>query len=67
MTNDVKRSVILMEQDELKNLVSVVKETVAHNVQNSEENSTPQLSVADLWNIQKNRRNRTIRRNQIWN
>lgn len=67
MTNDVKRSVILMEQDELKNLVSVVKETVAHNVQNSEENSTPQLSAADLWNIQKNRRNRTIRRNQIWN
>ena len=44
MTNDVKRSVILMEQDELKNLVSVVKETVAHNVQNSEENSTPQFT-----------------------
>lgn len=67
MTNQVKRSVISMEQDELKNLVSEVKETIAHEVQNSTENNTPQLSAADLWNIQKNRRQRTIRRNLIWN
>ena len=67
MTNDIKRSVILMEQDELKNLTIDVKETVAHDAEKNEETDAPQFSAADLWNIQKNRRNRTIRRNQFLN
>lgn len=67
MTNQVKRSVISMEQDELKNLVSEVKETIAHDVHKNTGNNAPQLSAADVWNIQKNRRQRFVRRNLIWN
>lgn len=66
MTNEKKRSIIIMEHDELKNLVSEVKETVAGGAQNKDE-SNLQFSAADLWNIQKNRRNRTIRKGLIWN
>lgn len=48
MNSNVNNSIIAMEQDELRKLVTEVKETVATNVK--------QFSAADLWNIQKNMR-----------
>jgi len=49
-----------MEQDELRKLVTEVKETVASNVK--------QFSAADLWNIQRNMRSaqKVSRRKDIY-
>lgn len=48
MNSNVNNSIIDMEQDELRKLVTEVKETIAEN--------DKQFSAADLWNIQKNMR-----------
>lgn len=44
----MNNSIVVMESDELKTLVTEVKETVATNIK--------QFSAADLWNIQRNMR-----------
>lgn len=46
MNSNVNTSIVAMEHDELRKLVTEVKETVATNVK--------QFSAADLWNIQRN-------------
>ena len=46
MNSNVNNSIVVMEADELRNLVTEVKETVATNAK--------QFSAADLWNIQRN-------------
>ena len=48
MNSNANNSIVAMEQDELRKLVTEVKETVASNVK--------QFSAADLWNIQRNMR-----------
>lgn len=48
MNSNVTRSVINMEPEELKELVTEVKETVAGNL-----NEKQMFSAADLWRIQK--------------
>ena len=48
MNSNVNNSIVVMEQDELRQLVTEVKETIATNVK--------QFSAADLWNIQRNMR-----------
>lgn len=48
MNSNVNNSIVVMEADELKTLVTEVKETVATNIK--------QFSAADLWNIQRNMR-----------
>ena len=48
MNSNVTRSVINMEPEELKELVTEVRETVAGNV-----NEKQMFSAADLWRIQK--------------
>lgn len=48
MNSNVTRSVVNMEPDELKELVTEVKETVACNL-----NEKQMFSAADLWRIQK--------------
>lgn len=48
MNSNVNNSIVVMESDELKTLVTEVKETVATNIK--------QFSAADLWNIQRNMR-----------
>ena len=48
MNSNVTRSIINMEPEELKELVTEVKETVAGNV-----NERQTFSAADLWRIQK--------------
>jgi len=47
MNSNANNSIVAMEQDELRKLVTEVKETVAVNT------NSKQLSAADLWNIQR--------------
>ena len=60
MNSNVNSSIILMEQDELRKLVTEVKETVATNV--PAINHKNAFSVVDLWNLERTRRNRVTRR-----
>jgi hypothetical protein len=46
-----------MEADELRVLTAEVKETVANNADVKTEKS---FSLADLWNIQKNRKTQSL-------
>ena len=48
MNNDANPSIIKMEDEQLKQLLTEVKETVAIDVKESN------FSAADLWNIQRN-------------
>ncbi|MGI8950001.1 MAG: hypothetical protein ACR2FN_00305 [Chitinophagaceae bacterium] len=60
MNSNVKNSIIRMEEDELRKLVSQVKETIAENVDfNSAQRK---FGAADLWNIQREKRNVQIRK-----
>jgi len=60
MNSNANDSIVAMEQDELRKLVTEVKETVASNVK--------QFSAADLWNIQRNMRSaqKVSRRKDIY-
>ena len=60
MNSIANNSIVAMEQDELRKLVTEVKETVASNVK--------QFSAADLWNIQRNMRSaqKVSRRKDIY-
>ena len=60
MNSNANNSIVAMEQDELRKLVTEVKETVATNVK--------QFSAADLWNIQRNMRSaqKVSRRKDIY-
>lgn len=50
MKNDVMPSIVQMDADELKNLLTEVKETVATGYQMPEEPKRL-FTVADLWSI----------------
>jgi len=52
MKNDVMPSVVQMEPELLKRLVTEVKETVAIDVQTPKAKKNA-LKVVDLWNIQR--------------
>ena len=59
MTNDVMPSIVQMDADELKTLLTEVKETVAKGVIVSEQpkrSQTRSFSAAELWNIRRNAR-----------
>jgi len=51
MKSNVKSSIVKIEAEELKQLVTEVKETVATNV--DVKNQTQNFGVADLWKIQR--------------
>ena len=51
MNSNVKPSIVKIEADELKQLVTEVKETVATNVDVKDQ--TQNFGVADLWKIQR--------------
>ena len=55
MKNDVMPSVVRMERELLKRLVTEVKETVAIDVKAPQAKRNT-LRVVDLWNIQRNAR-----------
>ena len=67
MKQEVNNSKIYLDQDELNILVREVKETVASdiNVTNEVENKNI-FSAADLWNIQR-MKNKVQRRSTLWN
>jgi hypothetical protein len=53
MKNDVMPSIVQMDTDELKSLLTEVKETVAKGFEmNRQPNRS--FSVADMWNIRRN-------------
>ena len=62
MTSKVMPSIVQIEEDSLKKLVTEVKETIATdiNVQRSEINK--KFGVTDMWNAQKNVRTAVSRR-----
>jgi hypothetical protein len=53
MRTDVMPSIVQMEPEILRNLVSQVKETVAKDIPSPQETS-PSFGIADLWNIRRN-------------
>jgi hypothetical protein len=58
MKNDVMPSVVQMDSDELKNLLTEVKETVATDplvigYAMPEKKIKPSFGIADLWNVRK--------------
>ncbi len=57
MNNNSNRAIINMDAAELVNLTTEVKETVATFATHDKT-----FSVADLWNIQKNRRTQNLSR-----
>ena len=59
MKSNVMPSIVKIEANQLKQLVSEVKETVATNivqVKNITPAKAPSFGVVDLWNIQRNAR-----------
>jgi hypothetical protein len=52
MKNDVMPSIVRMDADELKALLTEVKETVATDFKST--GSEKRFSVADMWNIRRN-------------
>jgi hypothetical protein len=55
MKNDVMPSIVQMEAEELRNLMTEVKETVATGIQLPRAKQKS-FSAAEMWNIQKNAR-----------
>ncbi len=54
MNSNAKKSIITMEKDELRQLVSEIKETVAADVSLGQQSVRQSVfSAADLWYIQK--------------
>lgn len=53
MNSNVKPSIVKIEAEELKQLVTEVKETVATNVDVKDQDQTQNFGVADLWKIQR--------------
>jgi hypothetical protein len=53
MNSNVKTSIVHLEADELKQLVTEVKETVATDVDVKNQANNSYFGVADLWKIQK--------------
>ena len=49
-----------LSTEQLNNLVKEVKETVAHNV--PQVNQKTAFGVVDLWNLERSRRSRMVRR-----
>ena len=71
MNSNVTNSIIEMENDDLRNLVAEVKETVATgidtNVDADNATSKNTFAAANLWNIQKMKRAAQARRTTFWN
>ena len=65
MKSNVMPSIVQIEANQLKQLVSEVKETVATGlvqVNKTKRNNTTSFGVVDLWNIQRSARTMASRR-----
>ncbi len=67
MNNNVTGSIIDMDQDEWRNLVNQVNETVATGVDTTKPSQKNTFAAASLWNIQKMKRSSQSRRASFWN
>ncbi len=67
MNNNVTNSIIDMENEELRNLVNQVKETVATGVDTNKATNKNTFAAASLWSIQKLKRSSQSRRATLWN
>jgi hypothetical protein len=61
MKNDVMPSIVQMGKDELKVLLTEVKETVATDFVMPETSKKQSFSAAELWNIRRNARSASDR------
>jgi hypothetical protein len=53
MKSNVMPSIVQIEADELKQLVTEVKETVAKGIVQVKHNKTNSFGIVDLWNIRR--------------
>jgi len=67
MNSNVTHSVLEMANDELRNLVSQVKETVATDVDFNKTTSKNNFAAANLWHIQRMKKSSQVRRATLWN
>lgn len=63
MNRNVSSSIIVMEADELRQLTTEVKETVAENVDVKKEEK--QFTSANLWNIQRSRKTQSLSKRPV--
>lgn len=66
MDNKANNSIIYLNKEDKDELLSEVKETIAA-VTEIPETDEPGFGSADLWNIQKRKKNTTSRRSTFWN
>ena len=65
MKSNVMQSIVQIEANDLKNLVSEVKETVATGlikVNSAKSTATTSFGIVDLWNIRRSRRTARLAR-----
>jgi len=67
MNSNVTHTVLDMANDELKNLVSQVNETVATDVDFNKTTSKNIFAAANLWHIQRMKKGPQVRRATLWN
>lgn len=53
MKSNVMQSIVQIEANQLKNLVSEVRETVATGIVNVKKVKTPSFGIVDLWNLRR--------------
>lgn len=66
MNTSTTHSVLEMANDDVRNLVSQVKETVA-DVDVNETTSKNIFAAANLWHIQRMKKTSQVRRATLWN
>lgn len=67
MNSNATHSVVDMGNDELKNLVNQVNETVATDVDLDKTTSKNIFAAANLWHIQRMKKSSQVRRATLWN
>lgn len=68
MNSNATHTLVDMANNEWRNLVTQVKETVATDVDYNHATSTKNtFAAAKLWQIQKNKRSSQTRRATLWN
>lgn len=65
MKTEITKSVIQLDKTSLQELVQEVKETIATDVIEHLKASKKVFSAADLWNIQRNKKQSKTRRTNI--
>ena len=66
MDNKANNSIIYLDKEEREQLLSEVKETIA-SVKEISDALAPKFGSADLWNIQKKKKDANNRRATFWN